>query len=206
MPTDHRSSTNGRRRSVLSPSNVRFFETPAVLRTWFLGHHTTAGELWVGYYRRATGKPSVTWQESVDEALSAGWIDGIRKPVDAERYTIRFTPRRKGSIWSRVNIRRVETLTADGRMLPAGIKAFDARLESRSGIYSYEQPASEPLLDEQLERMFKRSKRAWSFFQSQPPGHRKLVVRWIMSAKRDETRRMRLKKATEASAAKRRLF
>lgn len=186
-------------------NNVRFFATPAALRTWLRQHHSSADELWVGYYKRATGKPSVTWPESVDEALCVGWIDGIRQRIDDEAYAIRFTPRRKGSIWSRVNIRRVEFLTAEGRMLPAGVRAFDARLDTRSCIYSYEQAADIPL-DPALMRRFRRNRAAWTFFAAQPPGYHKLVTRWIMSAKRDETRQSRLQKTIQRSASGRRLF
>lgn len=161
--------------------------------------------MWVGYYKRSTGKPSVTWPESVDEALCVGWIDGIRKRIDEEAYTIRFTPRRKGSIWSRVNIRRVAFLTVEGRMLPAGVKAFEARLETRSGIYSYEQAVDVPLASPMLRR-FRGNAAAWAFFAAQPPGYRKLVTRWIMTAKRDETRQSRLQQAIQRSASGRRLF
>lgn len=191
----------------LEPRNVQFFKNPTALRKWFHKHHASAGELWVGFHKRATGKPSVTWPESVDEALSVGWIDGIRKPLDDETYTIRFTPRRKGSIWSRVNIARVAVLTTEGRMLPAGIKAFEARLETRSGIYAYEQPTPvDYVLDPQYTRALQKNKTAWTFFEAQPPGHRKLVIRWIMTAKREETRQSRLRKLIDVSAAKRRLF
>ena len=149
----------------------------------------------------------MTWPESVDEALSVGWIDGIRKSLDADTYTIRFTPRRKGSIWSRVNIRRVKALTTEGRMLPAGIRAFEARLETRSGTYTYEQPApADHVLDAACTRAFQKNKTAWTFFEAQPPGHRKLVIRWIMTAKRAETRLSRLQKLIDASAKRRRLF
>jgi uncharacterized protein YdeI (YjbR/CyaY-like superfamily) len=116
-----------------------FFRTPADLRKWFAKHHAVALELWVGYYKKATGEPSITWPESVDEALCVGWIDGIRKRVDDKRYTIRFTPRKAVSVWSAINIRRVQALTKEGRMQPAGLKAYQARRENKSGIYSYEQ-------------------------------------------------------------------
>jgi uncharacterized protein YdeI (YjbR/CyaY-like superfamily) len=191
----------------LEPRNVQFFKNPAALRRWLYEHHASAGELWVGFHKRATGKPSVTWPESVDEALSVGWIDGIRKTLDHETYTIRFTPRRKGSIWSRVNIRRVEVLTTEGRMLPAGIRAFEARLATRSGIYTYEQPARiDHVLDPAYGRAFQQNKTAWTFFEAQPPGYRRLAIRWIMTAKRDETRQSRLRKLIDESAGGRRLF
>lgn len=145
-------------------------------------------------------------RESVDEALCVGWIDGIRKRLDDDSYAIRFTPRRKGSIWSRVNIQRVEALTAERRMLPAGIDAFEARLDMRSGMYSYEQPVAELPLAAPLERRFRKTRAGWMFFQAQPPSYRKLVVRWIMSAKREPTRLSRLEKLIGACVSERRLF
>lgn len=191
----------------LEPRNVQFFKSPGELRKWFHKHHASADELWLGFHKRATGRPSVTWPESVDEALSVGWIDGIRKSLDDETYTIRFTPRRKGSVWSRVNIRRVEVLTAEGRMLGAGMQAFEARFETRSGIYTYEQPEPvEHALDSSFQRLFRKTRTAWRFFEAQPPGYRKLVTRWIMTAQRDETRQSRLQKLIAACADKRRLF
>jgi uncharacterized protein YdeI (YjbR/CyaY-like superfamily) len=121
------------------------FRTPAAFRAWLRQHHARSGELWVGYYKKDSGTPSLTWPESVDEALCVGWIDGIRKRIDDVRYMIRFTPRRRGSVWSSVNIARVHALIEQGRMQPAGLEAFDARTENRSGIYSYEQrPADLP--------------------------------------------------------------
>src|SRR5262249_20349713 len=129
----HAAGSNRREGALLitAPTNITHFPTPADLRKWFRAHHASADELWIGYYKRGTGRPSVTWQESVDEALCVGWIDGIRKSVDADRYTIRFTPRRKGSVWSAVNIRRVAALTKEKRMRPAGLEAFAARVENK---------------------------------------------------------------------------
>src|SRR5438067_9819383 len=122
---------------------ITFFRSPSELQDWFAEHHATSRELWVGFYKKGSGKPSINWPESVDEALCVGWIDGIRKSLDGESYTIRFTPRRPGSIWSAVNIKRATALTAEGRMRPAGRKAFAARKEYKSGIYSYEQRPAE---------------------------------------------------------------
>jgi uncharacterized protein YdeI (YjbR/CyaY-like superfamily) len=187
-----------------SPTNVTYFRTPADLRAWFRANHATAKELWVGFHKRASGTPSITWPESVDEALSVGWIDGIRKRIDEGRYTIRFTPRRKGSIWSAVNIARVKVLTAEKRMRPAGAKAFAARLENKSGIYSYEQRRDR--LEEPYAGLMKRHKAAWTFFDAQPASYRKAVGWWIVSAKREETRLQRLHKLTEACAAGKRLL
>lgn len=143
-----------------------FFSTPNELRKWFRENHTKVDELWVGYYRKASGKPSVTWPESVDEALCVGWIDGIRRSIDHESYKIRFTPRRRGSIWSALNIKRAAALTNDGRMRPQGLKAFAARREHKSSIYSYEQRRAE--LEESYERLLRLNKSAWEFSAAQP--------------------------------------
>jgi uncharacterized protein YdeI (YjbR/CyaY-like superfamily) len=169
---------------------VRFFETPAAFGRWLLRHHRSRNELWVGYYKRGTGRPSLTWPESVREALRFGWIDGLRKSIDAESYRIRFTPRRPGSNWSRINIRFAEELIAEGRMEPAGLAAFEARSEPRSGIYTYEQQGVSA--EAQVERELKRNRAAWAFFRAQPPWYRRTSARWVMSAKREETRRRRL--------------
>jgi uncharacterized protein YdeI (YjbR/CyaY-like superfamily) len=182
---------------------VTFFRTPAGLRGWFAKHHATKTELWVGFYKVGSGKPSVTWPESVDEALCCGWIDGIRKAIDAKSYKIRFTPRKKASIWSAVNIRRVKALTAEKRMLPPGLAAFETRRENKSGIYSYEQRRAE--LDEPYLGRFKRNKSAFEFFMAQPPGYRKVVIWWIVSAKTEETRLKRLATLIEVSARRQRV-
>lgn len=169
---------------------VVFFRNPAALRKWFEKNHDKAGELWLGYYKRDSGKESVTWPESVDEALCFGWIDGIRKSIDEVSYKIRFSPRRPSSIWSAVNIRRVAELQSEGRMLPAGLKAFEARKEYRSGIYSYENRPYE--LDEPYLGILKKSKPAWRGYQGLSPSNRRKYVWWIISAKREETRLKRL--------------
>ena len=145
----------------------------------------------------------MTWPESVDEALCVGWIDGIRKSMDAESYMIRFTPRRRGSIWSAVNIGRVKALTNEKRMRPAGLNAFADRRENRSGIYSYEQRTEQ--LPEPFAGLLRGNKKAWEFFQAQPPSYRKTIGWWVVSAKQDETRRKRLEKLIAESAAGRRL-
>ena len=174
-----------------TPNRIAYFRTPAELRRWFKANHLEAAELWVGFYKRTTGKASITWPESVDEALCVGWIDGIRKSIDAERYTIRFTPRRSTSVWSSVNIRRMNELAAEGRALPAGERAFAARRENKSGIYSYEQRRDR--LEEPYASMLRKHKKASAFFDAQPPGYRKIMAWFIVSAKREETRRARLK-------------
>jgi uncharacterized protein YdeI (YjbR/CyaY-like superfamily) len=168
-----------------------YFKAPADLRKWFKANHAKAEELWVGYYKKDSGRASVTWPESVDEALCVGWIDGIRKTIDAERYAIRFTPRRSTSIWSAVNIKRMKALTDEKRVLPAGAKAFAARRENRSGIYAYEQRRDR--LEEPYAGMLRRNKTAAAFFDAQPAGYRKVIGWWIVSAKKEETRAARLR-------------
>ena len=170
-----------------------FFASAARLRDWFDAHHTTATELLVGYYKVGSGRPSITWPESVDEALAVGWIDGIRRRIDDQRYTIRFTPRRRGSIWSAVNIRRARALIEQGRMRPAGLDAFEARRENRSGIYAYEQrPATMP---PKYEKIVRRNRKAWTFYERQSPSYKKRMSWYIISAKLESTRLGRLAKA-----------
>lgn len=182
---------------------ARFFRKPADFRRWLETHHARAEELWVGFHRVDSGKASITWPESVDEALCFGWIDGLRKGIDGTSYRIRFTPRRPGSTWSSVNIRRAEALIANGRMQPAGRRAFEARREHRSGIYSYEQrPAEMPVA---YRRILMKRKTAWRFFQAQSPSYRKTVVWWIVSAKKEETRLRRLEQLAELAAQGQRL-
>ena len=187
-----------------TPTNVSYFRTPAELRQWFRANHAKAAELWIGYYKKGSGKPSITWPESVDEALCVGWIDGVRKTVDADSYTIRFTPRRKGSIWSAVNIGRVKALTGEKRMHPRGLAAYAERKEYKSGIYAYEQRRDR--LEEPYAGMLRKNKAAAAFFEAQPPYYRKRMGWWIVSAKREETRLERLKKLIDASAKKERIL
>jgi uncharacterized protein YdeI (YjbR/CyaY-like superfamily) len=178
--------------------NPTFFPTPSAFRDWLEQHHAEADVLLVGFYKKGSGKPSITWPESVDEALCYGWIDGVRKRIDDVSYTIRFTPRRPGSVWSSVNIKRAEVLREQGRMRPAGLKAYEARKENKSGIYSYEQRSAD--LPEPYSRLLKKNKAAWSFFQAQPASYRKVVSWWIVSAKKEETRLKRLEKLIAYSA------
>lgn len=180
-----------------------FFRTPAELRRWFAKHHATEDVLWVGFYKKESGQPSITWPESVDEALAVGWIDGIRKRIDGQRYKIRFTPRRRGSVWSAVNIARVSELTKAGRMRPAGLEAFAIRRENRSGIYSYEQRGVD--LPDPYATVLRANERAHAFFAAQPPSYRKLACWFVVSAKKEETRTARLKKLIDMSAAGKRL-
>jgi uncharacterized protein YdeI (YjbR/CyaY-like superfamily) len=176
----------------------QFFRSPAALRKWFAAHHATSQELWVGYHKVGSGKASVTWPESVDEALCVGWIDGIRRSLDDTSYTIRFTPRRRTSIWSAVNIKRAEVLIETKRMRSAGLQAYEARKENRSGIYSYEQRS--PELPDQYGRLLKKNTAALGFFQAQSLSYRKTVCWWIVSAKKEETRLKRLQLLIEDSA------
>jgi uncharacterized protein YdeI (YjbR/CyaY-like superfamily) len=178
--------------------NIKFFKSPPDFRKWLEKHHATTPELWVGYYKKDSGKPSITWPESVDEALCFGWIDGIRKRVDDASYTIRFTPRRPRSIWSAVNINRAQELIRQGRMQPAGQKAFEARTENRSGIYAYEQ--RQPELVEPYGKKLRQNRAAWKFFEAQPASYRKTASWWVLSAKKEETRLKRLEKLIEDSA------
>ena len=182
---------------------VKFFATPADLRRWFEKNHATAELLWVGFHKKDSGKPSVTWQESVDEALCVGWIDGIRKRIDETSYRIRFTPRRSRSIWSAVNAARVAALKTEGRMRPAGLAAFAKKLENRSGIYSYEQRPQD--LPEEYRALLSVDPRALGFFDAQPPGYRKLMAWYVVSAKKEETRAQRVARLLDACRAGKRL-
>ena len=179
-----------------------FYATPADWRAWLEAHHADAREHWVGFHKRASGRPSMTWAESVDQALCFGWIDGIRKRVDDERYMIRFTPRTPSSRWSRVNLARVAELTEAGLMHPAGLRAFAAR--TAQGTYSYEQREA-AAFDPERERRLRANTAAAAFFDAQPPGYRRTATHWVMSAKRDETRDRRLAQLIEDSAAGRRI-
>src|SRR5438105_267157 len=175
-----------------------FFKTQADFRRWLEKHHESSRELLVGFYKKSSGRPSITWPESVDEALCFGWIDGVRRSIDGISYTIRFTPRRSTSIWSSINIKRAQELIEQGLMRPAGLKAFQARKENKSGIYSYEQRSEG--LPEPYERRLKSNKAAWDYFQAQPPWYRKTAGWWVVSAKKEETRLKRLEKLIEDSA------
>ncbi len=183
---------------ALIPEDVHYFPTAAGFRRWLARHHATATALWVGYYKVGTGVPSLTWPESVDEALCVGWIDGIRQRIDDMRYAIRFTPRKPGSVWSAVNLGRVEALRAEGRMKPAGLKAYEARVLNRAGQYSYEQRPAE--LPPEQARLFKRQPAAWAFFQAQPPSYRRAAIWWVISAKQAATRERRLAQLLALSA------
>ncbi|MFN7983247.1 MAG: YdeI/OmpD-associated family protein [Vicinamibacterales bacterium] len=176
-----------------------YFESPLAFRRWLAAHHETATELLVGFHKRHTARPTMTWPESVDEALCFGWIDGIRRSVDDERYTIRFTPRRPHSVWSLINVKRVAALTEEGRMRPAGLRVFAARRADRTGVASFERPLQH-LEPEELQQFRKRAA-AWRFWESQPPGYRKTATHWVVSAKKTETRARRLAVLIDDSAA-----
>jgi uncharacterized protein YdeI (YjbR/CyaY-like superfamily) len=188
-----------------SLTEIRFFAKSEDFRKWLKAHHENTSEQWVGFYKKGSGRPSITWPESVDEALCVGWIDGLRKTIDAESYKIRFTPRKKTSNWSAVNIGRVQELTRLGRVRAAGAKAFELRKEEKSGIYAYENRKL-AVLEAAAEKRFRSRPKAWTFFQNQPAGYRGLMTWWVISAKRVETRRKRLEKLIAESEAGRRLL
>jgi uncharacterized protein YdeI (YjbR/CyaY-like superfamily) len=177
-----------------------FFATPEDFCAWLQAHHQTETELLVGFYTKGSGKPSITWPQSVDEALCYGWIDGIRRNAGKDAYTIRFTPRKKKSNWSAVNLKRVPELIAMGRMQAAGLAAYEARDEARSRIYAYEN-RHKAEFDASTEERFRANEPAWSFFQAQPPGYRATATHWVISAKQDATRQRRLHQLIADSAA-----
>jgi uncharacterized protein YdeI (YjbR/CyaY-like superfamily) len=177
-----------------------FFETPDQLRDWLDEHHAIADELFVGAWKKGTGRPTLTWPEIVEEALCVGWIDSIRRSVPGDGWVIRLTPRRKGSIWSAVNVAKVASLRAAGRMRPAGEAAFAARRDDRTGIYSFER-ASDPELAADEEARFRANEAAWAWFSAKAPWFRKQALHWVVSAKRPETRERRLATLIEDAAA-----
>ena len=185
-------------------SRPKFFATPEAFRAWFESYHEHETELLVGFYKKVTGKPSITWPESVDEALSFGWIDGKRKSIDEVSYTIRFTPRKARSNWSAINVKRMAVLIAEGRVRPRGLAAFEQRSAERTGIYSYENRKSAKL-EPEAEREFRRNKKAWAYFEAEAPSYRTLAIWWVVSAKREETRRSRLATLIADSARGRRI-
>jgi len=190
--------------AVMGEAKPRFFAKAGDFRAWLEKHHASASELVVGFHKKHTGRPSMTWTESVREALCFGWIDGIRRSLGDDGYTIRFTPRKPSSNWSSLNVRHVEELIREGRMAPAGLAAFEARRPERTGIYAFELRHSARLEPAQ-EKHFRANRVAWEFFQSQPPSYRQTAVYWVVSAKREETRSRRLAQLIEDSAAGRRL-
>jgi uncharacterized protein YdeI (YjbR/CyaY-like superfamily) len=169
---------------------AKFFSTPSGFRNWLEKNHDKKTELVVGFYKVGSGKPSMSWSESVDEALCFGWIDGVRTSIDKDRYQIRFTPRKPTSIWSTINIKKVEVLTKQGLMHPAGLASFEKRTENRSGIYSFEK--EEVKLSPSFIQQFKANKKAWKYFDSLAPSYKKVSTNWVMSAKQESTRLKRL--------------
>lgn len=188
-----------------SKSPVTFFATGKAFRTWLKKNHATATELLVGYHKMHTGRPSMTWPESVDEALCFGWIDGVRKRIDDDTYQIRFTPRKKTSIWSAVNIAKVEALIREQRMQPAGLAAYSHRRDDRSAVYSFERTSPAAFSAAQL-RQFKRNKMAWQYFQATPPGYQRMVTHWVLVAKQEATRERRFAQLVQGCAEGRRLL
>lgn len=184
--------------------SATFFQTPQDFRNWLEKNHQNEKELLVGFYRVGTKKPSMTWSESVDQALCFGWIDGVRKSIDEESYSIRFTPRKPTSIWSAINIKKVEELTKAGLMTAEGLKAFKLRKEEKSAIYSHEKELA--MLDPDFEKQFKANKKAWEFFTQQAPSYRKVMLHWIMSAKQEKTRLSRLEKTIRESELRKRVL
>jgi uncharacterized protein YdeI (YjbR/CyaY-like superfamily) len=181
-------------------SEPQYFETPAAFRGWLEMNATTARELLVGYYKTSAGQPSMSWPESVDQALCFGWIDGVRRRIDEVRYCIRFTPRKPGSIWSAVNLKKFAALDAAGQMTPLGRAAFAQRREERTAIYAYEQPQTASLSAVER-RMFMDQPTAWAYYQTTPPSYQKVLMHWITTAKRPETRASRLNKLIDACVA-----
>jgi uncharacterized protein YdeI (YjbR/CyaY-like superfamily) len=184
--------------------NVQFFDTPADLRAWFEANHETAPELFVGYWKKATGRVGVTHPEAIEQALCFGWIDSIGRRIDDQRHQVRFTPRRRGSVWSAVNIAKIAELTERGLMHPAGLRAFEARKPERSAVYSYEQPDS-VTLDPAQTALFQANKAAWEWYSRQSASYHRSAVHWVVSARRAETRERRLDQLIADSAAGRKV-
>lgn len=175
-----------------------FFKTAADFRKWLEKNHDKYTELIVGYYKTNSGKPSMNWPDSVDQALSFGWIDGHLKPIDEISYTRRFTPRKTNSIWSNVNIKKVEKLISEGLMHESGMTVYNLRKPEKTGVYGFEKPLQE--LDVKLEKAFKSNKKAWEFFDKQAPSYKKIIFHWLMDAKQEKTQLSRLEKTIQASS------
>jgi uncharacterized protein YdeI (YjbR/CyaY-like superfamily) len=186
--------------SVRAMTEPVFFDSPQAWRDWLAEHHDSATEVWVGYHKRMTGRPSLTWQESVQQALCFGWIDGVRRSAGPDAYTIRFSPRRPASIWSAVNVATYAELERRGLVEPAGRAAFARRREDRTGVYSFENRADARLAPEQ-ETRFRADATAWAFFTSRPPSYRTAAIWWVVSARREDTRERRLGRLIADSAA-----
>lgn len=181
-----------------NPAMPHFFPKPADFRKWLEKHHAAERELIVGFYRKGCGKPSITWQESVQEALCFGWIDGVRRTLDDESYTIRFTPRKPTSIWSNINVSTMGKLMAAGRVAEAGRRAFEARDAKKTGIYSFERKHAK--LASEQERLFRKNAKAWKNFSAMTPSYRRTAIFWVVNAKQETTRQARLETLIECSA------
>jgi len=176
----------------------RFFATPLQFHNWLALNHDSEKEILAGFHKKTSGKKSITYSEALDEALCFGWIDGVRKSLNDESYTIRFTPRRAKSIWSLVNVRHIERLQKEGRMQPSGVAAFDARDPKRTGIYAFENRPRK--LSREFEKIARANKKAWEFFSAQPPFYKRTIAFWVMGAKKQETRLSRLNRLIDSSA------
>ena len=181
-----------------------FFPQQSDFRKWLTKNHKKESELVVGFYKVNSGKPSITWSQSVDEALCFGWIDGVRRTIDEDSYSIRFTPRRPTSIWSAININKVEQLTKQGLMKPAGLAIFKLRKEEKSNVYSHEKETAQ--LPGELKTIFKKNKRAWDYFNNQAPSYKKVIIHWITTAKQKETQLRRLNKVMAESEQHKRVI
>ncbi|HSV10560.1 MAG TPA: YdeI/OmpD-associated family protein [Hanamia sp.] len=180
-----------------------FFSTQSSFRKWLEKNHGKAKELLVGFYKVNSGKESMSWSQSVDEAICFGWIDGVRKSIDSESYSIRFTPRKPGSIWSAINIQKVENLSKQGFMHPSGLAAFEKRKEHKSRIYSYEKPPEN--LSKDFLKKFQSNKKAWKYFQSMAPSYQRTAIHWVMNAKQENTRIKRVAELINDSEAGRKI-
>ena len=176
-----------------------FFETAEGFGAWLEEHHETADEVQVGFYKKASGKPTITWAEAVEQALRFGWIDGVRHRLDDESYTNRFTPRRPSSNWSAINVAKVEELKQRGLMAPAGLRAYEARTPERTGVYSFERGQA-AVLPPEFEEALRADRAAWEWFEGRPPGYRRSAIHWVTGAKREETRLRRLRQLIDCSA------
>lgn len=191
--------------ATVSPMPPTFFDSAPDFRAWLERHHGSAAELVVGFRKVGSGAPSMSWPESVDEALCFGWIDGVRKRIDDAHYQIRFTPRKPASIWSLVNVAKVQALIEQGRMRPAGLRAFEARSEKKTGVYAFEREAPAELAAAEL-RAFKKNRVAWRYFETVAPSYRRVMTHWVVSAKQAATRERRLTQLIEACAEQRRIL
>jgi uncharacterized protein YdeI (YjbR/CyaY-like superfamily) len=181
-------------------TSPKFFEDSNAFRNWLQANSAESAELIVGYHKVGTGQPCMTWSESVDEALCFGWIDGVRKRIDDCTYSIRFTPRKPTSIWSAINIAKFEQLSDQGRMTSAGELAFAKRTTLKSAVYAYEQATTAELSPDEVQT-FRDDQVAWEFFESSPPGYKKVILHWVTTAKRAGTRASRLTKVVQACSA-----